>query len=320
MQHRLFNTALGVDQSRGLALVPAPAGPFQPETPAALQQHPAYGLTLGSLGAANRMLAVIDQDGTILATALVMTRRFFGLITFNTVLRGPHFWRPLDPEIKAAVYRLVQSTAKPWARRFMVQTPDEPQSIESITLLKDAGLRRVMTGYSTAMLDLAPAEDDLRAGLKGKWRNQLKKAEAEALSITHSAKLSSAGARWLIASEADQRKTRGYHALPSQFLDAWGTHGESLVIIVSRGQEKLAGGLFLRHGAGATYHLGLTTPVGRTINAQNLVLWQAMLALKAKGVTQLDMGGIDSGPLAGITRFKLGTGATPLELAGSWSR
>ena len=80
----------------------------------------------------------------------------------------------------------------------------------------------------------------------------------------------------------------------------------------------MAGALFLLHGNSATYHIGWAGDYGRKLNAQNRVLWEGVLALQEKGISFLDLGGLNTADLAGIARFKLGLGATPITLAGAF--
>ena len=64
--------------------------------------------------------------------------------------------------------------------------------------------------------------------------------------------------------------------------------------------------------------VGWAGPQGRWHNAGTLLLWRGLLALRGRGVARLDLGGIDTRRAPGIARFKLGTGATPYALAGTY--
>ena len=85
-----------------------------------------------------------------------------------------------------------------------------------------------------------------------------------------------------------------------------------------QGKETVAAMLFLLHGRGATYHMGWSNEVGRKLNVHNLLLWRAMAQLQAQGVELLDLGGVNTHDLPGISRFKLGTGGQVLTLAGTY--
>ena len=48
--------------------------------------------------------------------------------------------------------------------------PELPNTPDNQLAFKKAGYRRVMSGFSTAWLDLRPTAEELRVALKGKWR------------------------------------------------------------------------------------------------------------------------------------------------------
>jgi lipid II:glycine glycyltransferase (peptidoglycan interpeptide bridge formation enzyme) len=74
--------------------------------------------------------------------------------------------------------------------------------------------------------------------------------------------------------------------------------------------------LFLVHGEAATYQIGWVGDAGRDLGAHNLLLWQAILKLRERGVRVLDLGGVDTARGAGLARFKIGTGGEVVTLAG----
>lgn len=80
----------------------------------------------------------------------------------------------------------------------------------------------------------------------------------------------------------------------------------------------MASMLFLRHGRTASYYIGWADEEGRKSNAHNRLLWEALSTMKQSGITDLDLGGINTHDLPGISRFKLGTGGRVLTLAGTY--
>ncbi|TDL83691.1 GNAT family N-acetyltransferase [Palleronia sediminis] len=148
---------------------------------------------------------------------------------------------------------------------------------------------------------------DLRAGLGGKWRNALRRAERSDLAVERVAGCPA----WLRQGEAEQRRARGYRALPPEWLAAFRLAAPDAVEswIARRGAHPVAGMSFLRHGRGMTYHLGWSGRAGRARNAHNLLLWHAMNDAAARGTTMLDLGLVDPARLPGLTRFKRGARA-----------
>ena len=297
------------------------------DAPFPLQQHPSYGDAVASFGATARQLTITDA-GKPIALALLIKRKFFGAIRFSTLFRGP-VWceQSLTIQQKLEVYHAIHARFSRWKWNFLASLPELADTVEHTKGLKNTGLTRVMTGFSTAWTDLRPDEETLRKQLKGKWRNQLVKAEkAEA---TENLKISFGGKKahqyaWLLEKETEQRDNRRYQATPlgivPAFVDAATPKSHSGVLSATalHGKHKVAGGLFLLHGNSATYHIGWAGDDGRSLNAQNRVLWEAMLELKKRGIKFLDLGGLNTADLGGIARFKLGTGAEPLTLAGTF--
>ena len=91
-----------------------------------------------------------------------------------------------------------------------------------------------------------------------------------------------------------------------------------LTLRADLGRDAAAAMMFLVHGASATYHIGWSGDEGRRLGAHNLVLWNALAALRERGVRRLDLGGVNTQRSAGIARFKIGTGGSVVTLAGSF--
>ncbi len=291
--------------------------------PIPLQQHPVYGLALEAFGAQASQLHFIS-GGETCGGALLIHRKILGILRVTTLFRGP-LWHSAELPLttKISCYNTLRDTYSPWRWNFLISLPEANDDPSTLTHFKAAGMKRIMTGFSTAWLDLQPKETLLRSQLKGKWRNQLVKAEKSALSISIGGKKSHQY-DWLLDKESSQRSARKYQATPLGLVPAFvaastpksGTSVLSVAAIHDR--RKVAGALFLLHGNSATYHIGWAGDEGRSLNAQNRVVWEGLLALKAKGIKFLDLGGLNTADLAGIARFKLGTGASPITLAGAY--
>ncbi len=289
------------------------------DTPTPLQQYWAYGKAMAGLGSNARQLKVLKDD-TPVALALVMKQRFAGVIRFATLTRGPLWLSPNTPDVeKIEVLKGIKYFFSPWRWNFMVVQPEMPASEGPRALMRAAGYRHIMTGFHTIWADLSPEPEVLRKNLLGKWRNQLKKAEAATLQINIGGHKPHHYA-WLLERETEQRAKRNYLAVPTGLVPLYATTAEKSVLSVTalNGREKVAGALFLLHGNSATYHIGWVGEEGRALNAQNRVLFEAMLALKTSGIRFLDMGGLNTAEQAGIARFKLGIGGTPTSLTGAW--
>jgi len=286
-----------------------------------LQQSWGYGAALAAQGAQVHRFA-LALDGRPVALVQLAQRRVLRAIQLSLILRGP-LWLTDDLHARAAAVRGLSRGYCKWRWRPLIWLPDDDRDDPNASApYRTAGLRPVMSGYATIWVDLAPDEAALRARLKGKWRNALGQAERAGLEAMASGAKPKHWA-WLLDREEAQREQAGYLAPPTDLVGLYAAAktGETqpvLVMTAHAGREKLAGQLFLLHGRSATYHLGWTGAAGRKANAHTLLLWHAMLALKARGVRWLDLGGLDTGARAGIARFKLGVGVPPVVFSGAW--
>lgn len=285
---------------------------------AAWQQRWAYGDAWSGLyGPVHR--AEIVESGETVGLAQFTARRFLGRFHAVTCTRGPVWLAETDTAARREAYRLLRRTIPLPRLRGVFMTPD--QGGEEHATLIAARLKRVMTPYSTATVDLTADEESLRQAMQGKWRNRLRRAEDAELKVQPGS--SAAGQYdWLLQAEAAQQRERRYKASHPALTKAWQgkcSKGDGVMVLTAKhAAERVAAMLFLIHGKTALYQIGWTNDSGRQTGAHNLLLWRAMQKLKRKGVEMLDLGGVDTVDHAGIARFKLGAGGRVRTLCGTW--
>ncbi len=306
------------------AEAPFPPEPLEPTARMPLQQHPRYIAALQTFGA-NAVLVQVYRGEHPMFSCFLLERRFLGAVTLTMGFRGPTFAAGICAADKVAALRFLKRQFSPWKRQFLQLMPEVIDSKDDRTLMKRAGFTRIMTGTSTIWVDLSHDEASLRSQLAGNWRNQLKKAEQSNFTIAVGGSKPK-HYNWLLEKEDEQRQNRGYSAVPLGLVPAYrsaeiksATKTPPLVSVTAHEKgAQIAGALFLLHGTSATYHIGWVGERGRALNAQNRVLFDGMLSLKAQGVKWLDLGGVDTGPQAAIARFKLGLGHLPETLVGTY--
>jgi hypothetical protein len=186
--------------------------------------------------------------------------------------------------------------------------------------LAGQGLISLYSPATQARLSLSKDFAAMRANMHGKWRNRLRRAEAEALVVDH-APLPDDPAHWLLLEEAQQAQAKGYRGLPSTFSHVWrvlnGAKSTRLFVAKER-KQAVSAVLVLLHGKTATYQIGWSNTRGRMLNAQNLAMWCAVCWLAERGYRWLDLGAIDTETSPGLARFKLGLGAQAQTLSSTW--
>lgn len=285
----------------------------------ALQQAWAYGEALTSLGVVMQR-AMVWEDGRLLAVAQFMCKRVLGYLSLASCTRGP-VWHPdVRPDQRAAIYKRLRQSIPVPRLKVVLFSPDRPA--DQVDRAETRGLSRVMTGYATVLLDLTMPQASLKAQLDGKWRNRLTKALANDQIRVH-VQPSLKRCTWLLGQELAQREAKKFHGLPTDFVQAYIAAAAEprqafVVAWAEQGKNTVAGMLFLIHGRVASYHMGWADDAGRQLNAHNALLWQALAYLQDQGIEVLDLGGVNTHDLPGISRFKLGTGGRAVTLAGTY--
>lgn len=270
---------------------------------AAYQQCYAYGQMAEQQGATIER-AVIEENGKPIGVAQFLVRRILGM-TIAITIRGPVWLMPLDDASKAYAYHQLKQALPLRLPKVMLFMPEA----EDHAALRQANRKQVMTGHSTAMLNLTLSEEALLAAMDGKWRNRLKAAQKGGLSV-EPVGLGSDHYQWLLQKETEQARRVGYRALSSELVPIYQQYAGKNSLLILRavhGGEVVGGVLMLIHGASATYHIGWSSEQGKQLGTHNLLLWEAIRKLKCRNIQTLDLGGITTDTAsAGLARFKLG--------------
>jgi len=282
-----------------------------------MQQAWAYGEALKAMDVVIHR-AMVWEGERLVAVAQFMCRRVLGYLSIASCTRGP-VWAPgLGVAQRQQVYGLLRKSLPLSRLKVVLFSPDVALN-EADEL---SGLARVMTGYSTVLLDLTKPLSTLKTELDGKWRNRLVKVLGHE-KIRFHVLPSRKRCDWLLGKEIDQREAKKFHGLPVEFvrhyIDASSDPAQAFAVAYAElGKNTIAAMLFLVHGRVASYHMGWADTEGRQLNAHNALLWQAMTYFQDLQIEVLDLGGVNTHDLPGISRFKLGTGGSVLTLAGTY--
>lgn len=284
-----------------------------------LTQAFAYATAMAKTGGFVPRLGVIERDGTPLGIVQVLERRLLRLVEQRHLHRGPLWFDAVPPmDTLAAVFGLLRRVCPHGLLSRASVLPELPAGPEMEAMLTACGFRRVGPGYRTVWLDLTRDEAALRAGLAANWRQQLRAASKAGLTIDIDP--AARHLPWLMAQDEAQARERGFRSvsgpLAVRLRNALILGDGVLLVRALVGADAVAAGLFFAHGTGATYQVGWSNEAGRKTNAMRLVLWEAMRSLKARGITALDLGGINPESAPGVSEFKLATGGEAVETVG----
>lgn len=241
----------------------------------------------------------------------VATRVTWGVWRIN---RGPLFLeKPTDNTVRS----VLRCLRRAFRGRVLSIAPNLVASASNWLALAGEGYRaRSVRPTTTAWLDLRQGETTLRAKLASKWRNALSYAERAGLvsEVSESADT----CEWLWEKQKEAMEAKNFVGVSETMLRALQKQ-KALTIVRARSNGVLIAAIAVAlHSPGATYLIGWNGAEGRSLKANQFLLWNAALWLSARGITDFDLGGIDEEALPGISEFKLGTGGERVQLVGEY--
>jgi hypothetical protein len=108
--------------------------------------------------------------------------------------------------------------------------------------------------------------------------------------------------------------TRRRHGLPPQpphffrfIQEIIITPGHGRLALARSADQWIAGAVYFEFGAKALYKFGASNPAFQHLRANNLLMWNAILHFRQKGLRELSLGRTDLGD-TGLVQFKRGWG------------
>lgn len=274
---------------------------------------------------------ISDGGGFPMALAQLLTRSLPLLGGLARLNRGPLLLDeiPEDNRVERVVEAMRALLREARRRRWWVVqfAPELPDTETVRQRLARLGLRRrPEPAWASGQLALAVDEQALLMGLDGKWRNCMRKGARLGVEVTvrqgadPEQELLIGGylafqrrKKFQGISEALLRRLAGQQGVAWQFnlfvAQAAGATADS---------EPLGMLVSVRHGDTTTYIVGATNEEGRRMQANSVLLWQAILQAKRAGCAWFDIGGLNSTTPRGIAEFKQGLNANPYTLVGEW--
>lgn len=264
--------------------------------------------------------------GDPLPVALVLWRDVPALGAMAYVPRGP----VVAPGDRAGLETALRALASHARERGAVLLKVDPEiaADEALPALARAGYRRgedIQPVLATLVIDLAPGEDALLAGLEKDTRWSVRQAGKRGVTVRESSDDAALGAFYDLYLATGRRagfitRTRGYYTLVWRTLIEAGLARLRLAYAEGR---PVAGAMTWRCGSREMYMYGASDDEGRKRYASYGLQWECILAAKAGGALTYDLGGIPADPsrkddpMYGPYLFKKGFGGSPRAYAGA---
>ncbi len=278
-----------------------------------------------------RRFLISDEAGQPVALTQLLTRGLPILGGIARLNRGPLLLTNLSEDASMSVSLTALGALLREARRqrwWMVQVaPELPDTHAVCVGLQSLGFRKLPgVAWASGRLALGVDEQTLLMGLKGKWRNCLRKGEKLGVTVTDH-ECNGEELDLLISSYSSLQQSKGFDGLSERLLRGMarprGANWQ-FRLFIARGagvvpaEEPLGVLVAIRHGDTATYLIGSTNEQGRQMQANSVLLWQAILHAKRSGCAWFDIGGLSAATPKGVAEFKQGLNAVPYELVGEW--
>lgn len=227
-----------------------------------------------------------------------------------------------DPNFLSIVLNEIERIAREQRAIFVKIDPDIRSNSPSASVLASRRWRvseEQIQFHNTVTLDLSRSEADILAGMKPKWRYNIKLAEKKGVRIDEG-KLQDLRLFYEMYAETSARD--GFLIRPFPYYqDVWSTMlnaNLAQVLLARVGDETVAGLILFLFGTRAWYFYGASRNTHRELMPNHLLQWEAMRQAKVRGCTEYDFWGApdvldESAPMFGVYKFKMGFGGEFVE-------
>lgn len=273
--------------------------------------HPAqlwgWGEVKATHGWRAERLVVRNKEGNAIGGAQLLYKQMpRPLGMFCYVPRGPFCQRENRGAILSEIRRHVKSNA------FVVSVEPDWNDFPRIKGWRKA--RNDILLARTIILDIARTNDELLADMSKKTRQYIRKSEKDGVEV-----------RLLEAGEIDdalsiykETAKRADFALHDDkyYHDIHRLMGGNSPVYGAFSRGKLVAFLWLAVSESTAFELyGGVTDEGQAVRANYILKWQAIKAMKDRGVTRYDMNGLLND---GVSNFKQGFASSETQLAGTY--
>jgi len=287
-----------VDEAEALALL-ASAGS------ASWRQFPAYCRAAANAHGAQSRFCKVCKGGTVIALANVRIK-YLPLVKLGIAMisQGPVMIAGEDLRA-AAVTALRQQLVQ---REGLTLQIDHPIVRAEKRTGVYAGFESLpASGYETFLIDISKSEEELRAGLNGKWRTDLRRGERGEVTITRSSEPEDIRKLQPLLDQLSANKGFDVPQDANFFADIAcnARDPEHFAIHLAWNEGRLVGahvGAF--SGDIAVYLIGATNDEGRDLRAAFLLQWAVIEYARERGQRWYDLGGADEVDNPHVFRFK----------------
>ena len=276
----------------------------------------------------------VERDGVLLAGAQVLYRRL-GPLSLGYIPKGPVVARKDVQQTNSlralnALWEAIHCRSR---RMRAISLKVEPEWYEEETSPHDRllaqGLRpskECIQPRRTIIVDLRPDEEQLLAGMKSKWRYNIRLSVRKGV-IVREGTTGDMATFYDLMRITGERNGFGIHSRNyyRRALELFAPSGRAVLYMAYYRDLPLAGLIAYAFNRQSWYMYGASSNEHRELMPNHQLQWRAMQWAKSKGSTQYDLWGIPdtktdspTASLAGVQRFKEGFGGRVVRYAGAY--
>ena len=267
-----------------------------------------------------RRIAIDDKENIIAAYAGVVETAKRG--TYMAIAGGPIVNWKKKSEVRA-MFEDIKEQGKENHCVFVRIRPQLELSENSLKLMKELGLKRAPMYLSVeyaGILNLEKSEEEILSSASQGFRRKLRKAEKENIVVETSQDPKTAKTFYKL--EVDHSKRQKFVAFSEDFLvkqfEAFAKNNEVIMYTAKKDGEILAQNFMIFYGNEASYHYGVSTPLGTKFSAAPLLHIEAMREARNRGIKRYNLWGIvgldeKKHRFYGVSEFKRSFGCEELK-------
>lgn len=267
-----------------------------------------------------RRIATDDQGDIIAAYAGVVETAKRG--TYMAIAGGPIVNWKKKSEVRA-IFEDIKEQGKANHCVFVRVRPQLELSDNSLKLMQELGLKRAPMYLSVeyaGILNLEKSEEEILKSASQGFRRKLRKAEKENIIVETSQDPETA--RTFYKLEVEHAKRQKFVAFSEDYLvkqfQAFAKNNEVIMYTAKKEGEILAQNFMIFYGNEASYHYGVSTPLGTKYSAAPLLHIEAMREARNRGIKRYNLWGIvgldeKKHRFYGVSEFKRSFGCEELK-------
>jgi len=271
---------------------------------------------------------ILDNMGENVGLIQVLVKKIPLIGYFARVNRGPIITSKVNNTdkketiIESIKLLAIESKNRKW--RTLQIAPELDHSINSINALKTIGFNHLSrVPWASGVIPLQMNKEDLLMQLNGKWRNCLRKGLKSNISITYSDNCTQ-DLNLLFENYSTLIKEKQFSGISKSFIQELALQNNknwkfNLFVAFNNSEQKketIGTLVSISHGDTTIYLIGTSNSIGRKLNVNYVLLWEAIIQSKNQGCNWFDIGGLNKDTPPGIAHFKMGINSHLYQLIG----